>query len=101
MTDYVVYPVPIRNFDYGSYRPLDSLDGGSARRKAATYTGQHKHNKRRQTSMSLVGFDPVIPVLGRAKTFCGLGHIFLYKQRPFLGNSSVSTFPRQRTRTQE
>jgi hypothetical protein len=23
--------------------PTDSLDGGSARRKAATYTGQHKH----------------------------------------------------------
>jgi hypothetical protein len=38
------------------------LDGGSARRKAATYT----QNKR--TSMPLVGFEPTIPALGRAKT---------------------------------
>jgi hypothetical protein len=27
----------------------NSLDGGSACRKAATYTGQHKQNKRGQT----------------------------------------------------
>jgi hypothetical protein len=37
------------------YSPLlglgryDSLDGGSARRQAATYTGQHEQNKRTQT----------------------------------------------------
>jgi hypothetical protein len=46
----------------------DSLDGGSARRKAATYTGQHKTQyKRGQTSMPRVGFEPTIPVFDRAK----------------------------------
>jgi hypothetical protein len=40
------------------------LDGGSARRKAATYT----QNKRTQTPMPLVGFEPTIPVFERAKT---------------------------------
>jgi hypothetical protein len=44
------------------------LGGGSARRKAATYTGQHKQNKRTQTSTPLVGFEPTIPVFERAKT---------------------------------
>jgi hypothetical protein len=38
--------------------------GSSARRKAATYT----QNKRTQTSMLPVGFDPTIPVFERAKT---------------------------------
>jgi hypothetical protein len=42
----------------------DSLEGGSARRKAATYI----QNKRRQTSMPRVEFEPTIPVLKRAKT---------------------------------
>jgi hypothetical protein len=37
----------------------DSLDGGSARRKAATYT---------QTFMPRVGFEHMIPVSERAKT---------------------------------
>jgi hypothetical protein len=43
----------------------DSLDGGSARRKASHYlhTGQHT-----QTSMPQVGFEPTIPVFDRAKT---------------------------------
>jgi hypothetical protein len=49
------------------------LGRGTARRKAATYTGEHKHKKRKRTFMSLVGFEPAIPVLGRAKTFRGLG----------------------------
>jgi hypothetical protein len=39
------------------------LDGGSARRKAATYT----QNKRTQISMHLVGFEPTIPVFEREK----------------------------------
>jgi hypothetical protein len=42
----------------------DSLDGGSSRRKAATDT----HNKRAQTFMPRVRFEPMIPVFGRAKT---------------------------------
>jgi hypothetical protein len=61
------------------------LDEWSARRKAATYTGQYKQNKRRQTSMSLVGFEPTIPVFERAKTFHALdraatvtGHFLAY-----------------------
>jgi hypothetical protein len=40
------------------------LDGGSARRKAATYT----QNKRTQTSIPQVGFEPKIPMFERAKT---------------------------------
>jgi hypothetical protein len=31
------------------------------------HTGQHKQNKRTQTSMPLVGFEPTIPVFERAK----------------------------------
>jgi hypothetical protein len=46
------------------------LDGGSVRRKAATYTGQHTHtqNKRRQISMPRVGFEPMIPAFEQVKT---------------------------------
>jgi hypothetical protein len=40
------------------------MDGGSARRKAATYT----QNKRTQTSMPQVGFEPAIPVFELPKT---------------------------------
>jgi hypothetical protein len=42
------------------------LDGGPARPKAATYTGQHKHR------INAVGFEPTIPVFVRAKTFHAL-----------------------------
>jgi len=42
------------------------LDGGSARRKATTYTGQHNTEKRGHTSMPRAGFEPKIPVLDRA-----------------------------------
>jgi hypothetical protein len=44
------------------------LDGGSARRKAATYAGQHKQNKRTQTLMAWVGFEPTISVFEPGKT---------------------------------
>jgi hypothetical protein len=40
----------------------ESLNGVLARRKAATYT----QNKRTQTSMFRVGFEPTIPVFERA-----------------------------------
>jgi hypothetical protein len=40
------------------------LDGGSASRKAATYT----QNKLTETSMPRMGFEPTIPVFERAKT---------------------------------
>jgi hypothetical protein len=39
------------------------LDGGSARRKAATYTQENQV----QTSIFLVGFEPTIPELERPK----------------------------------
>jgi hypothetical protein len=42
------------------------MEGGSARRKAATNTGQHKH-RRTQTSVHQVAFEPMIPVSERAK----------------------------------
>jgi hypothetical protein len=40
------------------------MDGRSARRKVATYA----QNKRTQTSMPGVGFEPTIPVFERAET---------------------------------
>jgi hypothetical protein len=46
------------------------LDEGSARRKAATYTG-HQH-RGTQTSMPRMGFKPTIPVFERAKIFRAL-----------------------------
>jgi hypothetical protein len=45
---------------------LESVDGGSARRKA--HTRLHKQNKRTQTHMPQVGLEPRIPVFERAKT---------------------------------
>jgi hypothetical protein len=44
------------------------LGGGSARRKAATYTQHNTENKRTQTSVPSVGFEPTIPALERAET---------------------------------
>jgi hypothetical protein len=44
----------------------DSLDGGSARLKAAA---QHKQNKRRQTSMPQVGFEPPSQCSTRRRQF--------------------------------
>jgi len=59
------------------------LDGGSARRKASTYTGQHNTEKRGHTSMARVEFEPTIPVFERPKTVrtsdrsaIGIGCIF-------------------------
>jgi hypothetical protein len=47
----------------------NSLDGGSARHKAATRTQNRKiQNERTQTSMSQVGLELTIPVFERAKT---------------------------------
>jgi hypothetical protein len=49
------------------------LGGGSACRKAATYTQQHKQNKRTQTSTPRVGFELTAPVFVGAKTGRALG----------------------------
>jgi hypothetical protein len=46
----------------------DSLDGVSARRKAATDT----QNKRTQTSIPQVGFEPMIPEMEQGKTVYSL-----------------------------
>jgi hypothetical protein len=43
------------------------MGGGSARRKAATDTGQHKENKRGQTFIPRMGNKPMTPVFERAK----------------------------------
>jgi len=43
------------------------LDGGSAKRKASTYTGQHNTDKRRHTSMPRARFEPAIPDFERSK----------------------------------
>jgi hypothetical protein len=45
---------------------------GSARCKAATYTGQHKHRINADISMPWVEFEPMIPVFERAKTVLAL-----------------------------
>jgi hypothetical protein len=47
----------------------DSLDGGSAHRKAATYTHRttQTQNKRTLAPMPRVGFEPTIPVFEQAK----------------------------------
>jgi hypothetical protein len=44
------------------------MDGVSARCKASTYTEQHNTEKCRQTSMPLVGFEPMIPVFERSRS---------------------------------
>jgi hypothetical protein len=59
-----VRPWPLIQFLDPIHSRQDSLDGGSARRKAATYT----QNERTQTSMPLVGLEPTIPASERAKT---------------------------------
>jgi len=51
----------------------DFLDGGSARRKATTYTGQHNTEKCGHTSMPQAGFEPTIPVFEQLKTVRLLG----------------------------
>jgi hypothetical protein len=51
-------PRPLFRFLNPIHSWLDSLDGGSYGRKAATYT----QNKRKQTSIPRVGFNTTIPV---------------------------------------
>jgi hypothetical protein len=46
----------------------DSLDGGSASRKAPAHRTTQTQNKCKQTSMLQVGFKPTIPTFERAKT---------------------------------
>jgi len=46
------------------------LDGGSAPRKASTYTGQHNTEKREHTSMTRVGFQPTISVRAAEDSKC-------------------------------
>jgi hypothetical protein len=47
---------------------LDSLAGGSARRKASTDTGQHNTETRGHTSMPRAGFETAISMFERQKT---------------------------------
>jgi len=45
----------------------DSLNGGSARHKASTYTWDNAE-KRWRTSMPRMGFEPTIPVFERPRS---------------------------------
>jgi hypothetical protein len=61
-------PVPVQNFwKLRIYMDIwwDSLDGGSARREASTYTVQHNTEKRGHTFIPRAGFEPAIPVFER------------------------------------
>jgi hypothetical protein len=52
---------------------MTPLTGDQPCHKAATYTGQHKQNKRRQTSMPRVGSEPkTIHVLDHATDVIGI-----------------------------
>jgi hypothetical protein len=46
------------------------MEGGSARRRAATYTGRRKHRKK----YARMRFKAKIQILEEAKTFHALGH---------------------------
>jgi hypothetical protein len=49
------------SLQYLNLSRLESLDGGSARRKAATYTGQHKHRINADRHPCLSGFRTDAP----------------------------------------
>jgi hypothetical protein len=59
------------SLSYSIHSRYDSFEGGSAGRKAATYT---QNNTDTQTSMSRVGLEPPIPAFERAKTVYALDH---------------------------
>jgi hypothetical protein len=64
-----VGPWPLFQFLDRIHSLQASLDGGSTRRKAATYTQSNTtQNKCTQTSMPRVRFETTIPVFERAKT---------------------------------
>jgi hypothetical protein len=79
-----VGPRPLFQFLTPIRSRLDSLYGGSAHRKAATYTGQHEHRT------TWVGFQPTIPVFERAKTVHALDRAATWSASPFhaTGHSS-------------
>jgi hypothetical protein len=65
-----VGPSPLFRFLNPIRSQYDSLDGGSARRKAATCTDRTTQTQKKptQTSMPQVGLEPTIPAFERAKT---------------------------------
>jgi hypothetical protein len=82
-------PWPIFSFIMDT-QSVGLLARGSARHKSTTYTAQHKHNKRIETSMPKVGFEPTIPAFERAKTVRAATVIGRQETLP-CGNSVVST----------
>jgi hypothetical protein len=54
------------------------MNGGSARRKAATWAGKKKENKLRQTCNARVGFERTAPVFEWAKAFHALDRAATY-----------------------
>jgi hypothetical protein len=76
-SDWALWPVQIHNLTSETYESifghLVGLPGrGISRRKASTYTGQHKIEKRGHISMPWAGFETMIPVLALLKTVRGL-----------------------------
>jgi hypothetical protein len=65
----------------------DSLDGGSALIKATAYT---QNNKRTQTPMPWVGFEPTIPVFERAKTVHALDRTATLIGSPVIISTALS-----------
>jgi len=68
------------------------LDGGSARLKASTYTGQHNTEKRGHTSTPRAGFETTNPVFEGSKAVraldgaaIGIG-VFIELSNQFLAN---------------
>jgi hypothetical protein len=63
-----VVPWPLFQFLGPIHSLQESLDGGSAHRKASTYTRDSTNTVKTQTFMSAVGLQPTIAVLERAST---------------------------------
>jgi hypothetical protein len=88
------------------YTQLDSLDGGSARHKAAIYTQNNTNTEKThiiQTPMPWVGFERTIPSSERAKTVHVLdraaiviGDLFTWTLKCWIWVKYVELFRRQR-----
>jgi hypothetical protein len=75
--------------DFGPFTQSVGLLGRRLSPSQGRYlnTAQHKENKRTQTSMPQVGFEPPIPVFMQAKTV----HTVTDFLSEFLGSASVNT----------
>jgi hypothetical protein len=69
-----VGPWPLFQFRNPIHSRYDPLDGGSANRKASTYTQDSINTEQTHASMPWVAFEPTIPVFERVKTVHALDH---------------------------